>query len=358
MSILSKTLREKGNKCLERWRAIRQEYTGLPVDLPEGPLGALLAPMMFVDELSTAPSSDLPLRSYLIHAAACWRQTGGPTYELTQSSAAALLLTDAAKIPSHDVVWPYNAFLISLPSPSPLTFSKCEDGVEEDVSDVFVFKRRWLMQRERRKEYTNNFGASFHHMRETGVFSAPTVDDKHLEDSLIIFIVGKETADTIGTVWSDARLDKLFAEVKELPQIQGTSTRYAPVGVVLRLVVNLLLYLASREKHKIPTLGKRRHQGQQQIFTVPLQDPDTGRVIKLSPELRAAARTWANKATQPTRYKLATRIAVPGHYRHYYIGPRTANPKEKVRKWILPYMYGDDAAISMMKTYRIDEVPK
>jgi len=358
---LTEELRETGRKYLDRWLSLRLRYTGLPINIPDDPLGGLLVPRLALEDLQTSDGTNLNLLAMEVHAMTSWRQSGGPTYELTQSSAAALLLTDASKVLSNEVLWPYSALLITLPSPSPLTFSKNKDGEEEDVTEVFVFKRRWFVHAEQRKEFTNKLITALHQMETTGVFVAPAIQDTQCDDTLFLIAASNKTKDLVGATWPANKLSELFADVEEQEQqVTHTQpgTQRVPVKIILRLVVNLLLYLASRKEHKIPTPGKTRHQGQQLIFNVPLQDPDTGHIIKLSSELRAAARAWANKKAQPTRYKLATRIAVPGHYRHYYVGPRTANPREKVRRWILPYMYGDEASISMMKTYKIDEVPE
>lgn len=363
----------ESERLLKGWQQICETMAiygnGWPKTLPRDWWGLYAAARLFTKDLPPTISAEVreiysALRAILLS----WRPVGCPTYELSASAAAGLLLTDAGRIPVDDVKWPYESFAITLPTPSPISFYSDDGSREMGVTHLLVMHTS--------DTRTVQDGLYLRDLTASQWRAAFANDKKQPLPSLT-----PVSAESRGLVTEPGILVNVLTEqsswLVRIPHLPGTRLKDWVSGVdaearkvpnfphfeaVHRLICNLMLYLVSRKENAIEVPYKERHNGQQRLYSVDLRDPSTGCVIKLPPEVRNAARAWADKEKNPARYKLSTQIVVPGHYRHYYVGPRDPEkrnnePRKKIRKWIFPYSYGDTAAEAMVKTYQIDEVP-
>lgn len=229
-----------------------------------------------------------------------WYKLGFPTFELTGSLGAALMLTECRGLLGRDLRAPFAVFAAQLPSPSPLLVGGAD--------------AKWLV--------VHRWASGFHiEVCTTGPY---TVIDLRAPDE---------------------------AEALD-PWARGCGN-----PSVARFVVNLCVYINSL--HALPRPeGQRKPGGGSRKREKEPQTPQRwvlGREIKLSNGMLQAARAVASGATtakQRAEYRMHARFMVRGHWRNQACGAKRA---ERRMRWIEPYWKGPEMAEGLARLYSLPD---
>lgn len=366
-------------------QVVRPAIQGLPAEVPQDVLGVVLG-KTFVNPTQGQRSPERQLELDEVgHWMLTWRQMGAPTFQLSHSVTAALLLTDPSNVRYEDVPWPYDSFAILLPSPQgPIVFT---DTAGKDVAARCVVVHRYLAPKVRIQEYQQKLLDRVAQMRAevsrrgTSVptyFNCHGLSAKDVENGEAHYHTHiRVMSDTGVSLFNSSHWPWAGPDTAEKVDVwldtdQGVD--YVPlnredkdaVKAALRLVVNLAIYLATLRENKRPCEKRRRgadaakEEPGYDLYDVPLVDPESGTVIKLDPAVRDAAAGWCREGRDPTRWKLQSRIAVVGHWKQVPYGPMKIEGapegwvRPKRRKWIAPYKRGPEATETVAKTYKAD----
>lgn len=366
--------------------AVRPAFVGLPREVPQDMTGELIALNFVNPVMRSLPEPRLTEVTEMVHWLLSWRQLGAPTFQLSHSVAAAMLMTDPANVAFEDVPWPYDSYMISLPAPKgPIMFTDFEG--REQYGRLVVVHRYRAPQPENMERFGLDFIARVRetesevrrqgtsraaHVNLTGVDPCePTYGPWHYR-TLVRVVADEGTSVFYRAHWpSDppevAGKIKVWAEATAgVDYTELAREDRDAIKAAHRLVANLSLYLATLAENRRPVAKRRRGvdpaKGEEgyDLYDVPLVDPERGHVIKLDPEVREAASAWCREGQDPRRWSLQSRVAVIGHWKNVPYGPlkvEGAPPDWKRptrRKWIAPYKRGPEATETLAKTYRVD----
>lgn len=366
----------------------RQWCLGMPPELPQDILGELLV-LNFLDaSLRQLEEPHCTEVVEMILALLCWRQVGAPTFHLSHSVAAGLLLTDPANVSFADVPWPYESFAIDLPYPnSPIQFTDFEGG--EQIARTVIVHRYRIPGEEGKASFLQEFSTRANNAMKLAKEQGP---DKPTQ----IHLEGLDVTNEVYGPWRYATLIRVVSEsgisvffrsrwphqdseatmkVSEWYKIDE-SQNFTPMArsdqdairAAHRLTVNLCLYLSTLAANRRPVQKRRRGADPKKneigydVYDVPLVDPETGTTIRLDPSMKDAAAAWCKEGRDPKRWSLSSRIAVIGHWKQVPYGPMkpegaTEAPegwkRPTKRKWIAPYKRGPDATETVAKTYKV-----
>lgn len=287
---------------------------------------------------------------------ALWTRHQRPTFVLTASLAATLLLTDPGRVQQSDVAWPFPAFRIVLPHPEPRIAFTGVDGNQEVVARSIDVVSWDLLGR------TDQTSVALPRLRQEDTFRAeieaflleirpllnatptPGVCARvHGDGFLSVYANWPWTGDQNVESWLTAR-DAVGAPgngpLHDNLTANDTDTR--ALALCQRLACNLALYLSSvRETDHTPvwtpaskTTGKGRRW-------------EVGREVRIGPEVRRAA---TEVAAGRTAKAPAVRHIVRGHFRNQACG---AKRLERRRIYVAPHWRCPDNDTSTSRTYKV-----
>lgn len=291
----------------------------------------------FVDKLTLEdPRTGLPIRYWYkldyqervnvildLHSSLRWAELGMPTFNLTEDLAANLLLTDCSALYGCDIILPFEAFAIKVPS-GLISYLGYDD--EEVPIDHVVVHR-----------YSTSDGDQVFMAAQAASGHPPLfrVSDMFKDDEKIkSFIQAAERAE--GNLCEDG----LSYEEKDKEAM----------GSIARLIVNLAVYISGMKERGEwadnpvdPKVAKsRRKKGKKPLP----KEWRLGGSIKLDPNLRMAARSSSQRSAE---WRMIARHMVRGHYKRQAYGPQ--RELRKVVK-IEPYWRGPDSPV-MERNYNV-----
>jgi hypothetical protein len=298
-----------------------------------------------------------------------WVQNQYPTFTLTAGLCANLLLTDPGKVVERDVPWPFPAYRVVLPHPSPIQFL----NTEQEVVDMLDFRvLQWQARGVASPEHARNVETinltPIHNMSSIDAFQRGlrrVLDDTFevlartpAEPAVLVRGYGPSGVSVFqNQAWLGDRNVQEWLDGQELPVATGSAL--APtlpmmpgdklaIASAQRLAVNLALWLCSRDEktgkpvwtETKPRAGDRR-----------LRNWVVGQTVKVSREVREAATELANGRI--SRAAVQVRHIVRGHFRNQPFGPGRVDRR---RIYIAPFWRGpaSDEPTSP-RVYRVEE---
>jgi hypothetical protein len=254
------------------------------------------------------------------HAAMTWTVLGFPTFRLTHSLCAALLLTECRGLKGIHLKLPFPCFRIELPYPdSPIpTFTETDEpGDVAPAKAIFVHVYGWPDSPDK-----TPLLAKYHERGKQ--FLAGALDEsayaKVVQETrqqllwprrLSLYTVAAKR----DYVWRDTAypddtetLEKWLAP----SDILGRTNELAHAAV-RRLVINLCLYLDGLSGHDSSDL---RFDAPQTTAPKGVRSWLLGKEIKLAKELRDAARAFAEGERQHAAWRIGSKFVVRGHWRN------------------------------------------
>lgn len=349
-----------------------------------------------------------------LHARAAWAAAGFPTFRLSQSLTAALLMTDSDSVPLEHVQFPFDNLAIQFPGPDYLFHTPVVPGTGNEEAEEPVPVTGVLLQVVR----TPKDFADYDRVNDAVRNTAMAKYDEGTSQQTIIRAseaAGRGILDSVETVrglymglllgpnsaeWQARhagrilkRKTKLAGRIGMMPD--GRHVLYAPVlssymegrgpttvGALLddfktdvsfrgdptvgaatlglmhtigRLVLNLALFVTNSEA---PEPRGKPARSAPVPASRPGRAPVTPRVwlvgneIKLAREVRDAARRVAAEGHGRMPWKVSARFMVRGHFREQPFGPGRA---ERRRIWIAPFWKGEDTAATLTRQYAVGE---
>lgn len=353
---------------LKQYRAAFPESEGFPRAPPNTYAGLLFTQWILnwiglKFEAGTEEDPQVLSDIHEVHWSICWAADGFPTFQLSHSLVTALLLTDPGNVRADEIVWPLDLFRIVLPQPNcPISFWDPDSDAPIPVTSIGV--RRTITpstveDKRRVGEYVSTNSGWFRRGRMTRQFSFPPLEKEGAGTEWAIRFMavgGKDRQLWQSSPWpptgAGARVRDWASETAKhddgFTQLDGDATK-----AIRRLIVNLLLYLQVLKQNGREVTKKVRHKGTVDHYEVPLVTPESGRTIRLDPELHAAARDWATSGRQPARWKLSSQVVVMGHYRDVPYGPMNVDPRPTRQRWIEPYRRGPEDKDPVAHTYKV-----
>jgi hypothetical protein len=287
-----------------------------------------------------------------------WTRHQRPTFVLTASLTATLLLTDPGRVQQSDVAWPFPAFRIVLPHPEPRISFTGVDGAQEVVArSIDVVS--WDLLGTNRNDQTSvplpRFSREDTLRSEIETFllsvqpllnspSTPGVCARvHGEGFLSVYANWPWRGDQTVEAWLTAR--DAVGPPSNGPLSDNLTANDADaraLAICQRLACNLALYLSSvRETDGAPvwtaaskTTGKGRRW-------------EVGREVRIGPEVRRAA---TEVAAGRTAKAPAVRHIVRGHFRNQACG---AGRLERRRLYVAPHWRCPDSDATTSRTYKV-----
>ncbi len=273
-----------------------------------------------------------------------WAEYGFPTFQLTHSLAAALLLTDCQSVSGSEIHFPFPAFAVMLPQPDgPITYLDT-DGTE--VQAHWVEFHSYIQTAHSRD--TLEIETLLRADQEAAAIAVWNKAEK--ANANIVAVHAPEAA----TLWRiihgmkpDEDAERWLSEYTTLEDDLDESAQRAAA----RLMVNLALYLDSLQQDgKIDLKKTPKSKKPMTVGRFPVKQWSLGTEIKLDKHLRDAACNKA-KASSPV-WELDRRIPVRGHWRNQAHGPARSL---RTRRWIEPYIKGPEAAKVITHLYKLDK---
>jgi len=274
-----------------------------------------------------------------------WHRLGMPTFRLTHSLAAALLLTDPSGLDPHEIRFPFDAFVLALPKPQgPIQYlASRNDGSEDQLIDAeYVAVHAYSNTV---KPYTDDFAAYVrdHYRTPDDVLDRFRAYPTH--DNVSLYM--QSEVPWAACMWrhsyapwnDDAAMKNWLYDFTDHPQKDDQAASRAMV----RLVTNFAVYLSGLTQRGTWTPPHRRKSGKwsdKMTWTL-------GQEIKLARELRDAARFGAGTTTKA---RLSARFVVRGHWRNQAHGPKQALRR---RQWVAPYWKGPTDANQLERIYQL-----
>lgn len=284
--------------------------------------------------------------------AARWQAHGRPTFALTESLLAKLLLTDPGDVPANEARPPFPAFLVEIP-PGYLSYDD-EDGRERPIAYVSfhsmpnstaieiqdeidmppeprrLLERMRTLQKQKREYLAATTGQ---------IWSFSGMGRTHTEPIIHERIFAPDPHEPLGPWVHVPPSSDLLGQTVALSDRETKTMAAAKI-----LLVNLCLYLGSLPKIPKPRVTKAKpHKGRAGGIRV----YDLGRTVKLSAELRAAAKDLGAHAPS-AGWKLRARFTVRGHWRNQACGPGRTQRK---RIWIDPHWKGPKVGDQISRDY-------
>jgi hypothetical protein len=266
-----------------------------------------------------------------------WIECGLPTFELTHSLAASLMLTDPSRASPEFVRSPFHTFLVRLPSPF-------WDFVEAD----------------RHFDMTHLWVAHFCDAGGPHLMLMPTV--RRGMPGISTLHAPIDSSVDLGR-WLHERIDPPVGRPGDSEEfVQGNREKIALnehlSRAARRLYANLCLYIADLQAANRLSLDirPRNDRGRKCRRSGPNESPRTtnwvlGREIKLDSNLLEAARSWTGMKTgKRGLWSVHCRFTVVGHWRDQVCGKRKKLPDGTWTPWpsrrptrIEPYWKGPSA---------------
>lgn len=353
---------------LSHYRKAFPEERGYPRNLPNTYAGIIFTQQILAGLGYLHPNEDLtsPQMTSTVHEthwSIVWAANGYPTFQLSHSLVAALLLTDPGNVRADEIEWPLDIFYIKLAEPNcPISFWDNESNTAIEVRGIAVRRTLAPITQEGKQELTDHLmvqcGWNDYTTRQRDFTYPPLEQENSLTEWSVRYMAtgGNHRQLWQSAPWpqkgTEARVSE-WTERKFLPEQDLKQLDADASTAMRRLLVNFLLYLQALKDNKREVPVKKRHKGTVDFYEVPLLTPETGRTVRLDRELMDAARDWAHSARQPARWKLRSQVVVMGHYRDVPYGPLNVEPRPTRRRWIEPYRRGPEDKDPVAHTYKV-----
>ena len=305
----------------------------------------------FRHAMSISPAEGLQVEAQF-HWMTRWGQMGCPTFEVTHSLAAALVLTECHGVRAEDVRWPFPAFLVSLPPDNPITVNIPGMAARQPAQHILFHAYRQTKTGRQMLSFDRSAPyPKFHQHILDYIQGAPTEAVTRLvartkQDIAIHRLYSDLTPGmsvdswVFGTEakspdWTDSPLAATFDEK------DGRALQMAH-----RLVANLCVYLDACRDDVCASQGGMPRRGDRR--PPPTQHWVVGRAVKLPPKLRDAARLLAESGENKVGWRVRCRFVVRGHWRMQACGH---GRHERRRIWIQPFWKGEGFTDQMERTY-------
>lgn len=283
-----------------------------------------------------------------------WRRYGYPTFHLTHSLVAALLLTDCSSVSCEDFRFPFPSFLITMPCPkSPLAID-----TPTGQSEV-----RWISVHTMDYPVDEDAPVLEDRLRSEDRFSKDGLNVRYQHSSVVRLIESDGLAAYERKILpnDDQTLESWLMTglpIGAAHHLPSTSLDAACAKAGLRLVANLSLYLDAQRQagvelpeRYIRNPKKKKGRDKPGRKSGPAMPPAwiLGRDIKLDAELRAAATQVARPASQQrAEWTLQSQHVVRGHWKSQRHGPGRSLQK-KIR--IEPYWRGPRLSEAVLRSF-------
>lgn len=280
-----------------------------------------------------------------------WQRLGRPTFVVSESLMANLMLTDPGKVLTADVPWPFPAFKITLPSPGcpinvvPHALTQLiSSGVSNEVLRSVSVLRWGQYYGDRPSLIPPQTGDVIADVQET--VRAVHAHLRGLEKKESVVVRGTGSCGTSvyhNQVWDSEQTVADWLQFTNDHRRDGevlADTDKRAVLMAQRVAVNLALYLASEDEEtgKATWSPTDKTTGRGKNWSV-------GGKVKVSKEVREAAAEIAagRAATCP-----AVKHIVRGHFRNQACG---VGRLERKRLYIKPHWRGPDGTTPHERTY-------
>jgi len=276
-----------------------------------------------------------------------WAGMSTPTFILTHSACAAMMLTELRSLRSEEVRLPYNALLITLPFPQPVLKIVGAKGSEEVVRWITLHRyaeaseadRKAHTGRAQRIVSPDDMSALGRVKIAAEAFALARSTPTH--DAICVSALTAE-----GTIMATTLEEGMDIERRAVESQKDKNDQLAAVAMV-RIAMNAMLYVTmqtrggSMSKYGKPVGTSSRAPTGSVI----------GSEIKLSSEMIDAARDMSAGVAR-SRWRLRSRFLVRGHWRMQAAGPARS---ERHRRWIMPFWKGPEAGAELARIYRAEE---
>jgi hypothetical protein len=373
---------------------------------------ARIAAYVLATRFPDAPLDVMRNFGLTMHARAAWAGAGFPTFRLSQSLAAALLMTDSDTVPLDQIQFPFDNLVIQFPGPDYLFHTPALDE-EEALPVVGVllqvvktpkefsdYDRVNEAVREHAQATVAKFGAETRATRKEiiqgstdvareilnsvptvrglymGLLTGPNSPEWQAEHAekiagrlgkgrrigmlpdgrhplyapvLSSYMEGRGPA-TVGELLDDFKTDVSFIGDKEV----GAAT-LSLMHVVGRLVLNFALYVTSSEAPEPngkPARAAPVRPSRPESAAITPRVWLVGNEIKLAKEVREAAHAAAREGHGRMPWRISARFMVRGHFREQPYGPGRSLRR---RQWIAPFWKGEESAVALARQYAVGE---
>ena len=321
-------------------------------------------------------------RNEMLSWCAMWVGGSFPTIQLTHSAAAALALTDCSGVLGEEIGFPFENFLLQLPSPGgPIVF---EDYDGTPVEGRWATVHLWhtihgKAEAERCTHEIQALGQEFAFYKRQG---RPNVEGEfaealraliqraQLEPELVFRVWSAEGVSIHVRVWplrpdesAEKWIELASDRSRDMATHDGvvldknatmplTKVDSAALKALVRIVVNLCLYLDGNRTPGEPRVGMPHS-------IAPKSDRGeygpmswvVGKDLVLPHVLREAARDYSRRGKLPTQWRITKRFVVRGHWRWQAHGTKRALRR---RRWIAPFWKGPERAEGLMRNIRVN----
>lgn len=283
-----------------------------------------------------------------------WTRDGLPTFDVTSSLLAELLLTDPSKISEEEVAFPFDAFRVLLPAEPAI---KIDNGKGQLVAIRWIAVSRWSspvedpLSDERGVVEFGSTSCGLPKWVDGLCDSIERQSIKELESGLFIRAYSAEGIQVYhNQMWGSGSLvsDWMKATISEPNEVYRCNLETFDVdrlalSMLQRIVVNLALYLGSRddgEKAPAWTPTSKSTGKSSKIWTV-------GSTVRIGPEVRGAAAAFARGESTKAP---AIREIVRGHFKTQRHGKGLSEAR-RIR--IRPYWRNPDGSSPRERVYKV-----
>lgn len=294
----------------------------------------------------------------LVHWSNVWFHHGLPRFDLTYHAATAFALADATDVCFDEVRMPYPAFMIQIPSPSPLRMKSARGGFTDvlqirvlrefrHVSDELSKRNHALVDIAFERPLTPEETAELETIRKQQVvafcFLVCGADDSIIRTRSAAFHGG----DSLG--------DRLFNQILYDLDTEGDADKLdvAAIRVATSMVVNTVLWLQEigySPRPQRPLFNPRKVSKNDSGYRPVIYTVGTQIFLNDLKKLRDQARELAEGGEQSPGWAHKARYSVRGHWKSQPFGPGRL---ERKRIFVKPYWRGPEAGEALMKTYKV-----
>lgn len=296
-----------------------------------------------------------------------WNRLGCPTFNLSQSLCAALILTDSSSIRHEDARFPFDAFVINLPSPSPIKLHT--DGKIHDARMITLL-RSFVPTSKDRGRMLNMSKYAVEAYLQRDVDRAIRINERLIasvewKPMLNVRVVPEGGGPSIWHSFPEPAdmhesvEDWLLSPESNLANDSNPSELMSEedanaLKTALRVLVNTCLYLRSLTPDASMPKPDRSGMRNEHDITVKPVAWDCGNEIKLPKEMRDTAKKMAaeglKKRKSSVGWSLRSQFTVRGHFR-----PQAYGKKHSLRRiqWIAPYDKGPEDAKKVAHLYKV-----
>lgn len=289
---------------------------------------------------------------------AIWHRAGRPTFSLTHSCTASLILTDVRGVQMDQLRMPFDVLLVTIPpgflviesdgrthdlcafsiSRTTLFHQSCDRAAAREISRLV--REQLLASAAGNRPLFAELGRRIDEIAS----GMPTSSWLHVDSvSPGRSMLHKTLADgkTVEAAIADSNADYVGISSDE---------ERATADALGRLATNVLLYINSTHDQPWSARSERRGAAAGEDVVRAPSVWTLGREIKLSREMRDAAVALSHSGRRPREWKLHRAFVVRGHWRNQACGKRHSDRK---LIWVKPFWKGPDSAVGIVRRYDV-----